>query len=163
MFEDRVRKDAGRLAQTLFFRSRYTKDLSALRPGYFTPQLRKLIVSNSLSQAVPGVNPVELFDLRKKVVQTGEGGIGSADMIPMSARDVHPTQLGFVDFIKTPESKSIGIDQRFAAYAKKGPGGQVYTKVYDPRRKKFVWRTPSHLHGKTIQFPDFSEDEILLV
>jgi DNA-directed RNA polymerase beta subunit len=157
MFRDRIDKDHGRLASTLFYRSRYNRGLDALRPGYFTPQLKTLIVGNSLSQAVPGVNLVEFYDLRKKVVQIGEGGISSADMVPMSARNVHPTQLGVVDFLKAPESRSVGIDQRFAAYAKLGPEGQVYTKVIDAKTGKPVWRTPSQLYGKVIQFPDSSD------
>ena len=159
MFHDRVVKDAGRVAQALFWRSKYDRSLKRLKPGHFTPQLHGLVIGNSLSQAVSGINPMELLDLRLKVVQTGEGGIGSSDMVPDSAREVHPTQLGFIDYIKTPESTSVGIDQRFAYSVRKGPGNQIYTKVLG-RDGKPVWRTPSQLYGKRLAFPESSTQPV---
>ena len=159
MFADRVTKDAGRVAQALFWRSRYDRSLSKLKPGHFTPQLHGLVVGNSLSQVVSGINPMEFMDLRLKVVQTGEGGISSTDMIPDSAREVHPSQMGFIDYIKTPESTGVGVDQRFAWSARKGPGNQIYTKVMG-RDGKPVWRTPSQLYGKTLAFPESSVDPV---
>lgn len=162
MFSDRVTKDAGKISQALFWRSRYDRSLKRLKPGHFTPQLHGLVVGNSLSQAVSGINPVEFMDLRLKVVQTGEGGIGSTDMIPDSAREVHPSQMGFIDYIKTPESTSVGVDQRFAWSVKKGPGNQIYTKVLGKDGNP-VWRTPSQLYGKKVGFPDSSSDPVTFV
>lgn len=154
--EERVMKDAGQIGRTLLYRSRYNGSLKALKSGHFTPQIESLIVGNSLSQAVGGVNPVELWDMRFKVTQVGEGGIGSADSIPVDARNVHPSQLGMVDVVRTPESGSVGVDQRLVSLARKGPNNQVYIPFLDRKTKKRVWRTPSQVYGRRILFPRFS-------
>lgn len=151
--EERIKKDAGQIGRTLMYRTRYNGSLKSFRPGLFTPQIEGLIVSNSLSQAVPGVNPVELYDIRQKVTQVGEGGIGSKDSIPLEARDVHPSQLGVIDPIRTAESGMVGIDQRFSAFARKGPNNQLYFPLIDRRTGKRVWRTPSQIYGKKVLFP----------
>lgn len=151
--EERILKDAGSVGQKLFWQAKYKRGLGHMRPGHFSPQLEGLIISNSLSQAISGINPVEIMDIGQKVTQVGEGGIGSMDAVPMQSRDVHPTQLGVVDPIRTAESRSVGIDQRFASAARKGPGNQVYFPVKRRKDGETVYRTPSQLYGKTIGFP----------
>lgn len=81
---ERVSKDAGMLAKNLLYRTTYDRSLKQLRPGYFTPQLEGLVVGNQLTQLVAGLNPMELYDQHKRVVQLGEGGVGSMESIPMS-------------------------------------------------------------------------------
>lgn len=151
--KERILKDAGQVGRTLAHRIRYQGSLKPFRPGLFSSQLESLIQGNSLSQTVPGINPVEIHDLLHKIVQTGEGGIGSMDSIPLEARDVHPSQLGIIDPIRTAESGAVGVDQRLGSFARKGPGNQVYTPVRDLRTGKMVWRTPSQLHGRKTLFP----------
>jgi DNA-directed RNA polymerase beta subunit len=153
--EERVQKDAGQIARTLLYRSRYNGSLKALKPGHFTPQLESLIVGNGLSQVAGGVNPLDLWDARFRITQVGEGGIGSADSIPVDARNVHPSQLGMIDVIRTPESGSVGIDQRIVSSARKGPNHQLFMPLVDKRTGKRVWRTPSQIYGKRVLFPRF--------
>ena len=146
-------KDAGRIGRTLLGRAGWQGSLKSLKTGHFTPQLDGLIVSNSLSQAVPGINPMELMDIQQKITQLGEGGIPSKDAVPMEARNVHISQVGVIDPIRTPESGSVGIDQRLGSYVMKGPDHQVYMPLIDRRTGKRVWRTPSQVYGRTILFP----------
>jgi len=153
--EERVAKDAGQIGRTLLFRSRYNGSLKGLKSGHFTPQLESLIVGNSLSQAVGGVNPVDLWDARFRITQIGEGGIGSSESIPVEARNVHPSQLGVVDVVRTPESGMVGIDQRLISSARKGPNNQVFIPLIDARTGKKVWRTPSQIYGRRVLFPKF--------
>lgn len=113
-FGERIENDAGGLGRSLLWAAR-RKGLSGLNPGWFTPQLTGAIVRNStsrgtpVSQPIPALNPVDLLDMRNRVVLTGEGGIPSADAIPMDARDVHHTQVGVIDIIRTPESQGAGV------------------------------------------------------
>jgi DNA-directed RNA polymerase beta subunit len=158
-FEERILKDAGGVRRTLLFKSRYNGSLKGLKPGHFTGQLDGLVIGNSLSQAIGGINPVELFDSRFRVTQIGDGGIGSKDSIPLAARDVHPSQLGVIDPIRSPESGMVGIDQRLSGYARKGPNNQVYFPLIDRKTGKQVWRTPSQIHGKVVMFPKFRNQE----
>lgn len=151
--EERITKDAGRVGRSLLGKAGYNGSLKGLKPGHFTSQLEGLIVSNSLSQAVPGINPIELYDIQQKITQTGEGGIPSRDAIPMEARNVHPSQLGVIDPIRTAESGMVGVDQRLGSFVRKGPNQQIYIPLIDKRTGKKVWRTPSQLYGKSMLFP----------
>jgi hypothetical protein len=95
---DRVRLDAGKLGRTLLYRATYDKSLKHLSPGYFTPQLEKLIVSNQLSQVVPGLNPMEIYDQHNRVIQLGEGGVpgfcmDGDDAKPASTKAPYPRQF----------------------------------------------------------------------
>lgn len=78
---DRIRLDSGKLARNLLYKATYDRSLKHMSPGYFTPQLEGLIVSNQLSQVFPGLNPMEIYDQHNRVIQLGEGGVScfSAD------------------------------------------------------------------------------------
>ncbi len=75
------------------------------------------------------------------------------DAIPMSARGVHPSQLGVIDPIRTTESRAVGIDQRMAAGAKKGSDGHVYFPVRDRRTGEVSYKSTVDLHSKVLAFP----------
>jgi hypothetical protein len=150
---DRVRLDAGKLGRTLLYRATYDKSLKHLSPGYFTPQLEKLIVSNQLSQVVPGLNPMEIYDQHNRVIQLGEGGVSSVDSIPVASRNLQAGQLGLIDPIRSSESMSIGVDQRFTIAARKGDDGHVYYPARNTRTGLTEYVNPVMLHGKTMAFP----------
>lgn len=150
---DRVTKDAGNLGRTLLYRATYDRSLKALRPGYFTPQLEGLIVSNQLSAPISGINPFEVYDQQRRVIQLGEGAVSSQDSIPASSRNVQPSQLGLIDPIRSAESRAIGIDQRFAIGAMKGDDNQIYFPLRNRKTGKMEYLNSTQLHGKSVAFP----------
>jgi DNA-directed RNA polymerase beta subunit len=150
---DRVSKDAGKLGKTLLYRATYDRSLKQLRPGYFTPQLEGLIIGNQLSQLVSGTNPVELYDQHKRVIQLGEGGVGSMDGIPMSSRNLHAGHLGMIDPIRSSESKAIGVDQRFTVSAMKGDDNLVYYPLRNRRTGQIEYMNSVQVADKAVAFP----------
>ena len=152
--EERVRKDAGRLGSSLLWKAGYNRNLDHLRPGYFTPQLQEFVVGNSLSGAIPGINAMELRDANYRLTSMGEGGLGSADAVPLSSRNVSPTHYGFVDPIRSSESHMIGIDLRLARKIKKGSDNQVYAPFRNRRTGQTEWLNPTQLAGKSLAFAD---------
>jgi len=150
---ERVKKDAGSLAKTLLYRATYDRSLKHLRPGYFTPQLEGLIIGNQLSQLTAGLNPMELYDQHKRVIQLGEGGVGSMESIPMSSRNLHAGELGMVDPIRSSESRSIGVDQRFTMSAMKGDDNHVYYPLRNRKTGKIEYLNPVQLASKSVAFP----------
>lgn len=150
---ERVSKDAGMLAKTLLYKATYDRSLKQLRPGYFTPQLEGLVVGNQLTQLVAGLNPMELYDQHKRVVQLGEGGVGSMESIPMSSRNLHAGELGMVDPIRSSESRSIGVDQRFTMSAMKGSDNHVYYPLKNKRTGQIEYLNAVQLTGKSVAFP----------
>jgi len=153
LFEERVKKDAGQLARTLLHRSTYNRTLKGIRPGYFTPQLDGLIVGNSLSNHISGINPMEIYDYQKRVVQTGEGAITSMDAVPMSSRAVSPSQAMVLDPIRSSESKNIGVDQRYSSVAKKGSDGNIYFPVMNKRTGKPEYINAIQMSQSVVAFP----------
>lgn len=149
---ERIKKDAGGLARTLLFRSTYDRSLKSLKPGYFSPHQRELIVSNSLSNAMPGINAFEFRDQAARVTALGEGGIGDSSAVNKSSRNVHPSMLGFIDPIRSSESTAIGVDARFAHRVKKGNDGQIYSPFRNRRSGDTEWLNPTQLAGKTVAF-----------
>lgn len=87
---------------------------------------------NSLTE----VNPIDILDQLTRVSRLGEGGIGSSDSVPNEARNVQPSQVGFVDFVRGPESNSIGVDARFALGTYRGADNQLYRDVINARTGK---------------------------
>jgi len=154
LFSERVSKDTGKLASTLLYKSTYNRTLRGLRPGYFTPQLEGLIVGNSLSNHIAGINPLEIYDYQKRVVQTGEGAITSSDAIPISSRNVSPSQVMVIDPIRSSESKNIGVDQRFSMVAKKGNDGNVYFPVQNVKTGKNEYINAIKMSQSVVAFPE---------
>ena len=153
LFSERVNKDAGRLSRDLLYRSTYNRKLKGMRPGYFTSQLEGLIVGNSLSNHISGINPLEIYDYQKRVVQTGEGAITSSDAIPISSRNVSPSQVMVIDPIRSSESKNIGVDQRFSMVARKGNDGNIYFPVKNRKTNKVEYINPIQMSQSVVAFP----------
>lgn len=104
--------------------------------------------SNSLEE----INPAEVFDQSARVTRMGEGGITSMDAVPDDTRAVQPSQFGFIDSLRTPESEKVGVDLRLARGARKGNDGQIYTSVQRPDGEQ-KWVTPQDLSQATLAFP----------
>lgn len=153
LFEERVRKDAGQMFRGLLGRSAFTRSLRGMKPGYFTPQLDGLIVGNSLSNHISGINPIQFDDYQRRVVQTGEGAITTMDAIPLSSRNVSPSQAMVVDPIRSSESKNIGVDQRFAIAARKGSDGNIYFPVRNRKTGKVEYINAIKMGQSIVAFP----------
>jgi len=159
LFEERIEKDAGGLARKLLSRSSYQRKLAGFNNGYFSSQINGLVVGNSLSVMVDGINPIQTWDIGNKVVQTGEGAIEDSDAIPMSARSLHPSQAMVIDPIKTPESGSVGIDQRFAMNTLKGSDRQVYFQLKNVKTGKMEYMTAFDMQKKVVGFPKYTRND----
>lgn len=55
------------------------------------------------------VNPIDEIMLASKVIKTGPGGLRSRNEFTPSHRNVHPSQIGNMSALSTPESADVGI------------------------------------------------------
>jgi DNA-directed RNA polymerase subunit beta' len=62
-----------------------------------------------LSSTTPQTNPLEMLNEWRKTTIMGTGGIQSRHAITNEARDLHPSHIGFLDPIATPDSFKVGI------------------------------------------------------
>jgi hypothetical protein len=78
----------------------------------------------------------------------------SVGMWSGNSRAVHPSQMGYVDLLRTPESLKAGVDTRISNSAMKGPDGKIYTPFLDARTGATVYKTPADLTSLVVAFPD---------
>ena len=102
-FRERVDKDAGRLLKAAFNKAKYHQDVGKVPNNYFTKQLEGVLLGSGLAAPLTEINPVEVLDARHKITRLGEGGIGSVQAVSKDARNIHPSQFGFIDPIRAPE------------------------------------------------------------
>lgn len=91
------------------------------------------IIDSDLVTTPSETNPIESLENVGKVTVLGglEGGISNDRGVPMSARDLDPSQLGIIDPSRTPESGHAGIDTRFTISARRDKDGNLYSRVVD--------------------------------
>ena len=151
--KEHIEKDAGKIQQRARMKIQQKKDLSWLQPGFFSPQVKSIIVGNSLSQNIEGHNPIDNYDVSHKVTKLGEGGITSLDAIPDESRNVNSTTFGFLDPFRVSESKTVGVDHRFTHNVIKGRDGKIYRLMLD-KNKEPVWVSHEKLINSRVEIPE---------
>lgn len=98
-------------------------------------------------------NPVHMLSEMHKLTMTGTGGIQDPHTIMPEVREMHPSHMGFIDPIASPEGEKIGVLLHLATGAVKD-GREVRTPVINTRTMKTEYLTPIELHKKVVAFPD---------
>lgn len=153
IFSESLRKQVNAVRKRFWAASR-DGTLDKVPVGAFSDAFKSAILNSGLGQVPEMVNPLESLDGRSRVTRMGAGGISNTDAIPDEARMVHPSHLGFIDPIFTPESLKIGVDTRLGVKTAKGKDGTLYSVFRDMKNGgKLDWVSPRQLAGKTIAFP----------
>lgn len=152
LIAERLKRDKG-IRQKLLWRATAKGTLDHVPAGAFNPAINAALMSSGLASPLEEINPAEIFDQQTRVTRMGEGGIPTLDAIPDESRSVQPSHLGYIDFLRTPESGKVGVDLRFAAGARKGADGRLYTPVRDLKTGQLVHKTPQDLADATLVFP----------
>jgi DNA-directed RNA polymerase beta subunit len=150
---ERIEKDAGRLSKKLVRKMDKVKDLSKVPPGYFSKHFKSIVRGDSRAFPLEEINPIQNYDNLHRNIVTGEGGIGSLDMVTMEARNVHPSQFAFIDAFRGPESATIGIDTRLALNTYKGDDKRLYSKFVNAKTGKVEYLNPVQVYDKKVAFP----------
>lgn len=128
-------------------------DLNKVPNGVFDKLVDSALIGTGLGMPLEEVNPIELMDSQYRVTRLGEGGISSIEAIPESARNVHPSHMGFVDILRTPESLKAGVDARMAYNLKKSRDGLLYAQLITPTGDK-VWKSTQDVSNAVVAFPN---------
>jgi len=159
-YKEKVEKDAGDLGKFLAHKLDREPTLDKFPPGYFTKQLWGVIKSNptvspsgTLSQPLEEINPLDVFDQHHKITLLGEGGIGDINIVTDESRNVHPSEFGFIDYMRATESLNVGIDKRTALGVKKGDDNKLYAKLISTKTGKEEWLNPLQVAEKVVAFP----------
>ncbi|MBI5176013.1 MAG: DNA-directed RNA polymerase subunit beta [Candidatus Obscuribacter sp.] len=90
-------------------------DLLDTRP--FANAISKYFTGNPLVQYLDQQNPLSELSHRRRITSFGPGGIDPA-AAPVEMRDVHPSQIGRVCLVESPEGKNCGMVSYMATYCR---------------------------------------------
>jgi DNA-directed RNA polymerase beta subunit len=154
--KERIKRDKANVFKSLLFRIQMrNKSLKGVPNSIFDEYVNQVFRS-SFAMPLEEINPIEIADQHYRTVRLGEGGISSSDAIPDESRNVHPSQMGFIDPIRGPESGKIGVDSRIARNTFKGKDNVLYSRMLDSKGKETF--LPTHEAVKvTIGFPGESD------
>ena len=153
LFAERLKKSKHILRQ-LLWKASPRGHLDSIQSSPFTDTVKAALMSSGLGMPLEEINPADIFDQQVRVTRMGEGGIPSLDAVPDEARAVQPSQFGFIDFLRTPESGKVGVDARLARAAVKGPDGRIYTKVMNTKTGEQEYKSPQDLVDAVVAFPN---------
>ena len=154
LLAERTRMDAGKLRNSIMYRLSKVRNLQSFPTNAFDPYVLGHIIGNSLSLPSEEINPLYLLDQQSRLTVFGQGGLGSVDAASKEAQNVNSSQFGYVCPIASPDGMKAGLDTRLASQTRISKrGGQLLTKVYDRKRKKYVWVTPDVISNSTVALP----------
>jgi len=162
LIAERFTKDRQGLNK-LLWKATARKSIDHIPSGVFDKAISAALIGSGLGSSLEEINPAEIFDHQTRVTRMGEGGIGSLDAVPAESRSVQPSHLGFIDYLRTPESGKVGVDMRFARGAMKGADGKVYTPVVDMKTGERVYKTPQELADTPLVFPGEEDNKLPVV
>lgn len=162
LIAERFTKDRQALNK-LLWKATAKKSIDHIPSGVFDKAISAALIGSGLGSSLEEINPAEIFDHQTRVTRMGEGGIGSLDAVPAESRSVQPSHLGFIDYLRTPESGKVGVDMRFARGAMKGSDGKVYTPVIDMKTGEKVYKTPQELADTPLVFPGEEDNNLPVV
>lgn len=151
--KEHIDKDAGKLQRKAKQKIDQKKDLSWLHAGYFSPQIRSVIIGNSLAQNVEGINPMEHYDVSHRVTKLGPGGIPSLDAVPDESRNVNPSSFGFFDPFHVSESANVGVTNYLVHNLRKGDDGKLY-RLMKNKDGHLVWVDHETLLNSKLHIPE---------
>jgi DNA-directed RNA polymerase beta subunit len=159
LFAERIQKDAGGMAKKLLWKATYTGNLKHVPSSALSGQLQSLLITSGLAQPLSEINPIDILDQLSKVSRLGEGGISSSDSVPDETRNVHPSQAGFVDPVRGPESGNIGVDARLAIGTYRGSDSQLYRDLVNVRTGQVERVSNKDAVRSVLAFPGELEDK----
>ncbi len=152
MIAERLRS-AGSVLRPLLWRASPKKSLSGVPAGLLSKLAAAAITNSGLGQSLEEVNLTDSLDQMTRISRLGFGGIPSLDSVPDQARSVQPSQFGFIDSLRTPESEKAGVDVRLAYMARKGEDGRIYTPFLNVRTGQKEYKSPQDIADAVLAFP----------
>lgn len=122
-------------------------------PSMFSKSIKAFLTTSDVSALPTQYNPAEIIDSSLKVTPLGTGGIQSDRAIEYSTRTVHPSHMGILDPIKTPESGNVGAELRATIHAAKDEDGALYAPLKNMKTGKFEYVSAGDIASKIIAFP----------
>jgi len=122
-----------------------SNELSSIFTSFFT--------QSSLANTTDQTNPINMINGSSKVTILGEGGVQSERAVRDEEHSLHPSHMGFIDPIHTPDSSNIGIVLNLPMGTSKDKE-DLQTRVTNPKDGTQSWASPSDMRDMVVAFPD---------
>jgi len=119
----------------------------------FNRPVKQFFNSSQLSVLGDQTNPLGMITGHTKHTIMGEGGISSPHQVSMDAKIIHPSSIGFLDPLHTPESARTGINLQLPMTTWK-EGNELVTAAVNARTGKLEKVRASKLASSNLAFPD---------
>lgn len=126
------------------------KALRGVDPG---KHIKAFFVADSLEDKPKLTNPVNQIDNYTITTITGEGGV-KPRAITDAARAMHPSTIGLLDPVHTPESEMVGAQLHFASNVRRLKDGSVATEFINARTGHREYLTAAQISQRVIAFPE---------
>jgi DNA-directed RNA polymerase beta subunit len=151
--KENIDKDALGLRKKAVQKIQQKKNLQWFQPGFFTPQIRSVVIGNPLTQNVDGINPLEHWDNSHRVTKLGPGGIPSIEAVPDESRQINTSSFGFFDPLHIMESDKVGVTNYIAHNVIKGKDNRLYRVMKTPDGK-LVWSDHEKVLNSKVLIPE---------
>ena len=119
----------------------------------FTHPVESLFTQTELANLEDQTNPLSMLGRAHQVTIHGPGGISDEHQVSTEARGVHPSHLGFLDVLQTPESHQVGAVMRLPLGSVKD--GNVWkTELVNHSTGQREHLTAKQAHDHTVAFAD---------
>jgi DNA-directed RNA polymerase subunit beta len=119
----------------------------------FDDPVKTMFTNTSISAPTEQINPLHMYSGQMKLTIMGEGGIQNEQAVSNGARAVHPSEIGFIDPVMTPQSGQVGAVTRLSIGMKKR-GNEILTSVVNPKTGKVEHLDPIDFGDKIIAYAD---------
>lgn len=109
--------------------------------------------SAALSEIPSQINPLAIINSGYKTTITGEGGIENAESIMAESQALHPTHMGYLDPVNTPESKKIGVTLNLAITTRKGKNNDIEARFINRKTGKTEYLSSIDAYHKVVALP----------
>ncbi len=134
------------------------RNMDYFESNIFGDAISNLLFKSGLAQPLEEFNPLEGYDLMFRVTRGGEGGL-AGQAVPTEARGIHPSQWGFLDPSRTPESEKVGISLRATDNVHVDSDGNMYSQMINAKtgEKELVSSKKLH-HYNIAPYESIDED-----
>lgn len=132
-------------------------DILGAGSSALTRPIKMFLSSSKLSRLSEEYNPLMKHMANHWLTPMGEGGVGDTRALSAGTKAIHPSQLGFVDPIVSPEGATVGITLSVTGNSYVDENGRPAMGVINAKTGKKEVKLLSELWKKKVSYPTSEE------
>lgn len=152
--DERLKKNKQKIKFDIENRMRKSDKLDQImNSNHINQHVYSFFNSAALSEIPSQINPLSMVNAAFKTTITGEGGIENSESIMPESQALHPSHLGYLDPLNTPESKKIGVTLNLAVNTEKR-GNELLAPMRNIKTGHIEKVSPIEIFNKHVALPD---------